>query len=61
MKIRPLHDRVIVKRVDAENTYSQRYLYPLKQPVKNLIRVLSSLSVPASVTKQASSSLWMLR
>ena len=60
MKIRPLHDRVIVKRVDAENVQPAVFI-SLKQPVKNLIRVLSSLSVPASVTKQASSSLWMLR
>ena len=60
MKIRPLHDRVIVKRVDAE-TVQPAVFISLKQPVKNLIRVLSSLSVQASVTKQASSSLWMLR
>lgn len=60
MKIRPLHDRVIVKRVDAE-TRTASGIYIPEAPVKNLTRVLSSLSVPASVTKQASSSLWMLK
>lgn len=60
MKIRPLHDRVIVKRVDAE-TRTASGIYIPEAAVKNLIRVLSSLSVQASVTKQASSSLWMLR
>lgn len=60
MKIRPLHDRVIVKRVDAE-TRTASGIYIPEAAGENLIRVLSSLSVQASVTKQASSSLWMLR
>ena len=60
MKIRPLHDRVIVKRVTPKHVQPAVFI-SLKQPVKNLTRVLSSLSVPASVTKQASSSLWMLK
>ena len=60
MKIRPLHDRVIVKRVDAE-TRTASGIYIPEAAGEKLIRVLSSLSVQASVTKQASSSLWMLR
>ncbi len=28
MKIRPLHDRVIVKRVEAESTTASRHRYP---------------------------------
>ena len=59
MKIRPLHDRVIVKRVDAETRTASGIYIPEaagEKPDQGVV-----LAVQASVTKQASSSLWMLR
>ena len=59
MKIRPLHDRVIVKRVDAETRTASGIYIPEaagEKPDQGVV-----LAVGPGVTKQASSSLWMLR
>lgn len=60
MKIRPLHDRVIVKRVDAETRTASGIYIPEaagEKPDQGVVLAVGQ----ASVTKQASSSLWMLR
>lgn len=59
MKIRPLHDRVIVKRVEPETRDCFRASTSRMQLVKSRIRALYWRLVPANVTIPASSSRWM--
>jgi len=53
MKFRPLHDRVVVKRIDAEEKTAGGIIIPVR-PRKNPRRAKSSPSAPAAATKPAS-------
>ena len=53
MKFRPLHDRVVVKRIDAEDKSAGGIIIPDTAKEKPS-RAKSSLSVPAAATKTAS-------
>ena len=54
MKFRPLHDRVVVKRIDAEEKTSWRHHHPGHVPRKSPRKAKSPRSAPAAVTKPAS-------
>ena len=53
MKFRPLHDRVVVKRIDAEEKPPAASSFPI--PLKrSRARAKSSPSAPVAATKPAS-------
>ena len=54
MKFRPLHDRVVVKRIDAEDKTAGGIIIPDSVPRKNPRRAKSRRLVQAAVTKPAS-------
>ena len=53
MKFRPLHDRVVVRRIDAEEKSAGGIFIP-DTPRKNRSKAKSSLSVPGPGTSTAS-------
>ncbi len=55
MKFRPLHDRVVVKRIDAEERTAGGIIIP-DTAKESRRRARSSRWVPAAVTRTASSS-----
>ena len=60
MQFRPLHDRVVVKRIDAESKTTGGIIIPTLQK-KNLKPARSRLSVQAAAMKRANSSRLILR
>ena len=53
MKFRPLHDRVVVKRIDAEDKTAGGIIIP-DRPRKSPLRAKSPPSARVAVTRQAS-------
>ena len=58
MKIRPLHDRVIVKRLEAERKTASGIVIP-DSPVRSPIRAKCWLSATARCSTTATSARWM--
>jgi hypothetical protein len=54
MKFRPLHDRVVVRRIDADEKTVGGIIIPIRQR-RNLNKVRSSPSARAAATRKASS------
>ena len=52
MKFRPLHDRIVVKRIDAEEKSAGGIIIP-DTARKSRARVRSSQSAPVAVTRPA--------
>ena len=57
LKFRPLHDRVVVRRVEADTKSAGGIIIPTLLR-KNLLRVKSFLLAPVAVTKRENWSLW---